>query len=248
MRHSALLVAAATAILVAGCDRASTPTAPEVDASAAQQSSVELDSIAAGAQAEKVELCHLDAISGTFLLIAVSQNALEKHLSHGDGLPGTVDFDDSCMPTACIARPDAVTWSGNGHAYEVVNHGSLLDWATARTAAESLSGYLVTLTSAEENSFVFALTMSHYAGMISPWTGGFQQPGSSEPDGGWSWITGEPFSFTSWQPGEPNNADDENLLVFGDGETWNDWADWRGDISGYVIEWNRPACGEERAE
>lgn len=45
-----------------------------------------------------------------------------------------------------------------------------------------------------------------WAAPRSYWVGGFQQPGSIEPGAGWSWVTGEPFSYTYWGGGEPNNA------------------------------------------
>jgi hypothetical protein len=49
----------------------------------------------------------------------------------------------------------------NGHSYEVVNHGSTISWAAARTAATARtfngqSGYLVTITSAEEQDFLYS--------------------------------------------------------------------------------------------
>ncbi|MEC9071462.1 MAG: hypothetical protein VX938_03745, partial [Myxococcota bacterium] len=42
-----------------------------------------------------------------------------------------------------------------------------------------------------------------------PWLGGFQDTTSdayAEPDGGWTWVTGEPFDETAWYPGEPDDG------------------------------------------
>jgi len=85
-------------------------------------------------------------------------------------------------------------------------------------------GYLATITSAEENAFVYGLASANpsfwrlmlwggdYA--LGPWLGGVQPPGSTEPAGGWQWVTGEAWSYTDWQPatGEPNNQGDEDRL------------------------------------
>ena len=35
-------------------------------------------------------------------------------------------------------------------------------------------------------------------------TCGYQEPKSSEPDGGWQWATGEPFDFTNWGYSDEN--------------------------------------------
>jgi len=55
-----------------------------------------------------------------------------------------------------------------------------------------------------------------------------------EPDGGWQWITGEPWVYTNWDIGEPNNdyqgdfgkepnhQSEERLHFKTDGAHWND--------------------------
>ncbi len=81
---------------------------------------------------------------------------------------------------------------------------------------------------------------------INFWLGGFQDhqaPGYSEPFGGWTWVTGEAFSYTNWNGGEPNDYDDEDYLEFvaatsADGNMWNDAWDDNDDNRGYVVEWD----------
>jgi hypothetical protein len=147
---------------------------------------------------------------------------------------------------ASFAGP--IQWSGNGHFYEVVvsdADGSSRD--AARNAASAMGGYLVTITSAGENDFVWNLVRQFP--MISPWTGGFQVPGSPEPNGGWSWMTGEPFLYTNWAPGEPNNYRGiEDSLMFstppGNSSPPYDfqptWNDVPGAFGGYVLEIGTP--------
>lgn len=49
---------------------------------------------AAGAPAEKVEICHLDEETGLFHMINVSGNAYDAHMAHGDFPAGKVACED----------------------------------------------------------------------------------------------------------------------------------------------------------
>jgi len=103
-----------------------------------------------------------------------------------------------------------VAEGGNGHWYKAVALHKDVTWSGAERLARLDGGYLATITSAAENHFVFSLinapeffTDENGAG---PALGGYQQDGAREPDGGWSWVSGEPWEFSSWFPGEPNNG------------------------------------------
>ncbi|MCO5297797.1 MAG: hypothetical protein M9921_13165 [Fimbriimonadaceae bacterium] len=132
---------------------------------------------------------------------------------------------------------------GNDHWYQVaLITGDDSSWSAARAQAQALgSGSdLATLTSAAENSFVFDLANHAEFWAIDaagahqgPYLGGFQTPGSNEPDGGWEWVTGEAWSYTNWSPGEPNNfGGQENVLqlygLHGREAVWNDVGDGDG--------------------
>src|SRR6185436_5173756 len=99
----------------------------------------------------------------------------------------------------------------------------------ASLAATNRGGYLATITSAEENALVFNLANQDatvwYNG-YGPWLGGIQPTGSTEPAGGWSWVTGEPFTYQNWAPGQPNNNQNEDRIQFGGqanrSSAWND--------------------------
>jgi hypothetical protein len=134
----------------------------------------------------------------------------------------------------------------NGHYYDVVDGN--FSWEAANLAANSssymgLSGHLVTITSASENAF---LTDNFGAsGLQLHWTGGIQPAGTVEPGGGWSWVTGEAFTFSNWAPGEANNTNgEEDNLEFwwadqsnSNGAIWNDLSSGNMSyISGYVVE------------
>lgn len=147
---------------------------------------------------------------------------------------------------------DAVQWNGNGHWYELVEYpaGSVPTWDEAQSDAETRvwlghPGFLATLTSPAENEFVTA-NILNVAPVEHYWIGGRQLPGSGEPSGGWEWITGEPWSYKNWAPGEPNNAFGNNpnqdaLAIFGQQHHTGQWNDiWNGlvdeSMGGYVVE------------
>ncbi|MEE8451884.1 MAG: lectin-like protein, partial [Thermoguttaceae bacterium] len=144
----------------------------------------------------------------------------------------------------------------NGHFYEGIANGSHISWKAARDAAEQRGGYLATITSQEENDFVFSLIdddvfwrFDTYS--AGPYIGGFQEDDSNEPAGGWIWVTGEPFVYTNWELNEPQDpfGSSDFLAFFGNsvdnpnqgtGETSPRWHDldnnWTEQRS-YVIEW-----------
>ena len=145
-----------------------------------------------------------------------------------------------------------VSEGGNGHLYEAIAVPQPITWSAANIAAQSAGGYLVTITSQAENNFVFSLIddpIYWYSGynLRGPWTGGYQPPGSPEPDGGWSWVTGEPFVYSNWADGLPNefNNNNENRIHFGNKPyrtpTWNDVPENFSEIKAYVVEIPEPA-------
>ncbi len=148
---------------------------------------------------------------------------------------------------AAAARGDVATWTANGHGYELVAAPGVT-WRAARVAAETRGGYLATITSAEEDAFVFSLlaaaTSFWSAGSQGPWLGGYQPAGAAEPAGGWCWATGEPWTYANWNgaSGEPNqcNGNPEDYLQYYsyDVPRWNDAPDG-SIVPGYVVEYDR---------
>ena len=136
---------------------------------------------------------------------------------------------------------------GNGHFYEVVPAPGGVTWGNAMLAATERGGYLATITSAEENEFVFGLAdqdPNMWNGGDGPWLGGIQPVGAAEPAGGWSWVTGESFTYQNWAPGQPNNNQNEDRIHFGGlanrSSAWNDVG--RNTINftrGFAVEYER---------
>ena len=100
-----------------------------------------------------------------------------------------------------------------------------MTWENARAAALALSqpGWpadLTSITSAEEYAFIRSTFVTPNS---SFWTGGYQPPGSPEPGGGWIWVNGDPWGYTAWDVGEPNNQGNEYAVTIGwSGPGWND--------------------------
>jgi flagellin-like hook-associated protein FlgL len=76
-------------------------------------------------------------------------------------------------------------------------------WKEAEADATSRLGYLATIDSAEKWARIVADLGTDASKTM--WIGGYQRPGSKEPDAGWFWRTGEPLVYTNWQAGQPDN-------------------------------------------
>ncbi|MCZ8222405.1 MAG: lectin-like protein [Microcystis sp. LE19-84.1B] len=172
---------------------------------------------------------------------------------------GTINNDDSANIVGTVQWKSEE--GGNSHYYKVIYQPNGISWNTAKAQAEALGGYLVTITSAEENNFVSSLFSGNSSAWKNlgidtrgPWIGGFQPPNSPEPNGGWQWVSGEPFNYTNWgvsangdqQPLDNNDFGEDYIHFFGGGnnnftaKTWNDLNDDTSSIGGnpiaYIIE------------
>ena len=138
----------------------------------------------------------------------------------------------------------------NGHCYEAVLAQGL-SWEDAQADCEARGGYLATITSAEENAFVFSLVsgdndswfIDGFGNGLGPWLGGYQVSGSAEPDGGWRWVTDEPFDYTNWETDQPDNfgIGQDHLRFFKmgglKGDRWDDTElNTPGRPQGYICE------------
>ncbi len=146
-------------------------------------------------------------------------------------------------------RVDGQTqWDMNNHVYEYVS--TPMSWEEARATAAGMSfggvpGHLATVTSLAENAFL----VSQFPTQSSPWLGGEQPPGSVEPAGGFRWITGEPFVFTAWRAGEPNNGGaGEEVIAYSapNPDLWNDFPNRSDFLRPFLVEYDLPTVPERR--
>jgi hypothetical protein len=92
-----------------------------------------------------------------------------------------------------------VEFAETGHCYVV--HDERLDWQRAQEHCESDGGYLATIGSETENTFLWSLLADR------KWIGASDgRPPSSPTAGEYAWVTGEPMSYVNWTPGQPNAA------------------------------------------
>jgi hypothetical protein len=133
----------------------------------------------------------------------------------------------------------AIPFIGSGHFYEYVT-SSNISWSSANTAASArtyfgLQGYLATVTSAEENTFVSAKL-----GGNGCWMGGSDET----VEGTWKWKTGpesgNTLTYFNWGASQPDNYNGvEDYLQFFAAGTWNDLPNVASvvAIAGYVVEY-----------
>ena len=155
--------------------------------------------------------------------------------------------------TTIAAQSDWVEWSasagGNGHSYLPVKTDVLISWDEAQQFASNAGGYLATITSASENDFVYGLITSplYWAGELGPLLGGYQPSGSVEPAGSWTWVTGEPWNYSNWAGGQPDNGGEpEDCIHFLSGGVWNDKVTNKRQFISYVVE--RSTCTPHKAK
>lgn len=140
---------------------------------------------------------------------------------------------------------------GNGHYYKAVAVTNGIAWMHANKLARKQRGYLATITSVQENEFVFKLVKSpeFFTDGYGPLLGGFQPDGSVEPNIGWCWVTGEAWTYANWRSGsgEPNNSKltdprgEDGLMFYSGGAkipspAWADIGRNDSHTGGYVIE------------
>jgi hypothetical protein len=101
------------------------------------------------------------------------------------------------MATTVSAATFTQTNIANGHSY-TLHTNDTSSFSQAAAVAASSGGYLVSITSVGEQSFVELLlsssnapTGSYFIGLQRPFT---------------TWSSGEAVSYTNWDAGEPNNG------------------------------------------
>ena len=144
----------------------------------------------------------------------------------------------------------------NGHAYRLYDKDKGCTWEEAKKYCEEKGGYLVTITSDDEQKVIENL-LNDKGGKNSYWLGAYK-----DSAGDWTWITGEPFDYKNWAPKQPDSykpygADgEEDVLMMYREENPNNpslpgkWNDIRRDGTcgteeffgaknfGFICEWN----------
>ena len=142
----------------------------------------------------------------------------------------------------------------NGHWYRryIQYSGIRESWNDISAFAELQGGYLATLTSQQEQDFVYANFVSGSPSIDHDSLGGYSTyltGGFLGSDNQWKWVTGEPFVYTNWHPGEPNG---QSVIVISNVVSNVNWNGKWGDefkvyadygvqnpyTLGFIVEWN----------
>lgn len=141
--------------------------------------------------------------------------------------------DDHTTPKSEVfTAPD-----GSRHVYQMFK--GVHTWREAKVFCEILDGHLATLTTEEENQFVYWFMRDQ--GFLTAYFG----LSDEQRVGNWIWVTGEPFTYTNWHRGEPSRSGRERYGMYFykhlDG-TWNDahfYEDAEVDPGcSYICEWD----------
>ncbi|GAA6396757.1 lectin-like protein [Solibaculum mannosilyticum] len=120
----------------------------------------------------------------------------------------------------------------NGHYYYVYNIDTITDWNMAQEYSEAQGGYLATVTSAEEDAFLYSYLIN--SGYSSAMFGLTDQDTTNV----WTWVTGEPFSYENWHSGEPNHQGGyEHYGMYYSKFTDGSWNDGSGAGGPFICEW-----------
>jgi len=146
-------------------------------------------------------------------------------------------------PQQVPASADIQTFQG--HRYQFV--AGAFTWDEAKTTAEEMGGHLATVTSKEENEWIyttFGTEADPDVRSSSIWLGGATDA-AGQP---WRWVTGEDFAFSDWFEGEPGYTSTTGQPVDGpfgiaikhrERLFWFDDPVKRGNANaGFLVEWD----------
>lgn len=107
-----------------------------------------------------------------------------------------------------------------------------ISWSEANEACLRKGGHLITITSQEEMDMAVAMASEKELRFV--WMGGYTSIRNDVAYG--HWITGEPFEFQPWYPGEPSRTDEDGaaemyLMLWQVNDEWS-WNDQRNDPVG----------------
>lgn len=123
-------------------------------------------------------------------------------------------------------EPGVVGAQYEGHIYKLIQFSNPIAWHVANDYCKQVGGHLVTITSVSEQNFVAGL------GDFHSWIGGYRASGNQ-----FAWVTGEPFNYSNWRDGEPNNTNNcENYIGIYPDHGWNDYGDTTTSVPTFIIE------------
>ena len=150
---------------------------------------------------------------------------------------GTVEDEDVSVDALGFPQ-SALHTSYDGHFYQVIQQR--VNWNTAYQNCINMYGHLATVGSAAENAALARIVTNHGG---STWLGACRE--SWIVEGGdfykWVWITGEEWTYSNWDGGEPNNYQnlpETCMHMYASSGLWNDYNYANTSATAYVCEWD----------
>jgi hypothetical protein len=145
--------------------------------------------------------------------------------------------------TASPKTKQGIIYNGNGHSYELFNQ--TMGWTDAKRYCERLGGYLATITSPQEQTFIENL-LTRGGNKNMYWLGGYTTGGFR-----YQWVTGESFVYNNWNSGSGtlrNNHEDKLMIYRVDNPAYGGrFGLWEDDTNegqetfykntGFICEW-----------
>ncbi len=140
--------------------------------------------------------------------------------------------------SAATPTPGDAVLTFAGHRYQLVKEK--LKWNNAKDKAEAMGGHLATITSKEENDWVWDQLVSKLKKTDADgdrcFIGGFK---SKSPGAVWEWVSAkEPFSVQPWMKDFPNDNDlGEKAIALAGEKKWDDVTQQKKSYF-FLVEWD----------
>lgn len=129
----------------------------------------------------------------------------------------------------------------NGHTYHVFDQK--LTWDSAEALCEAKGGYLASVVNPGVQAFLESFIDK------AVWIGGYSPSGMMND---WTWVGGQPWGYTNWSIGQPDNSSGNNPYVqMGVSGAWGGgkWSNRSPtETCYYVCEWDTDITAEVKYE
>lgn len=162
----------------------------------------------------------------------LSYNMVNANFSVENAINYVLEYDEAEKDKLEQVNLPAGAVAHDGHYYYVYDIDTVTDWNMAQEYCEAQGGYLATITSPEEDAFLYSYLID--AGYSSAMFGLTDQ---EQPDD-WHWVTGEKLSYQNWRSGEPNHQGGyEHYGMYYKKNTDGTWNDGSGKGGPFICEW-----------
>lgn len=168
--------------------------------------------------------------------LAKAYEAVEKELVKSLDLEKATQVrSEKTSLTLAIGSPEAMASLPPKEAVAFGKHRYMLfrdaiSWPEAKKRCDEMGGHLVTITSPEENDFVFRVS-----GGRRCWIGMSYDPKQRR----YVWVTNEPARYARWRPSQPNGGDQIYVgISWGQTAEWEDYSPHPNDFQEFICEWD----------